>query len=121
MKKILIIDDQPEVSRLLEIALRAADRQLFFARNGKEGVRLAQEVGPDLILLDLMMPGGVDGFEVASHLKKDATTAAAYILVMTAKVHEENRQQALAVGADDYMTKPFDVFDLRARVARLLG
>lgn len=121
MKKILIVDDQPEVSRLLEVALRGEGRQLFIACNGEDGFALARQVSPDLILLDLMMPGRVDGYEVARRLKQDPATAAAHILVMTAKVHGQNRQQALAAGADDYIAKPFDVFDLKARVTRLFG
>jgi len=121
VKKILIVDDQPEVSRLLEVALRGEDRQLLFAHNAEECFALARQVVPDLILLDLMMPGRMDGYEVAHRLKQNPATAAAHILVMTAKVHDQNRQQALAAGADDYIAKPFDVFDLKARVARLFG
>lgn len=121
MKKILIVDDQLEVSRLLEVALRGEGRQLYFAHNGEECFALARQVVPDLVLLDLMMPGKLDGYQVARRLKQDPATAAAHILVMTAKVHEQNRQEALAAGADDYIAKPFDVFDLRARVIRLFG
>ncbi len=121
VKKILIVDDQPEVSRLLEVILRGEGRQLLIAKNGEEGCAMARSVFPDLILLDLMLPGSIDGYEVARRLKMDPATAGAHILVMTAKVHEQNRREAFAAGADDYITKPFDVFDLQARVSRLLG
>jgi CheY-like chemotaxis protein len=121
MKTILIVDDQPEMSRLLEIVLRGEDRQLFFANNGEEGFAVARSSAPDLILLDLMMPGAVDGYEAARRLKKDAATAGAHILVMSAKVLEQNRRDAFAAGADDFISKPFDVFDLKSRVDRLLS
>ena len=121
MKKILIVDDQPEVARLLEIVLRREDRQLLFAANGEEGAGMARQFCPDMVLLDLMMPGEIDGYEVARRLKKDPATAGVHILVMTAKVREQDRREAFAAGADDYITKPFDVFDLKTRVDSVLG
>jgi CheY-like chemotaxis protein len=121
LKIILIVDDQPEVARLLEIVLRREDRQLFFAASGEEGLAAARNSCPDLVLLDIMMPGEVDGYEVARRLKKDPATAGAHILVLTAKVREQDRLEAFAAGADDFITKPFDVFDLKTRVDRVLG
>lgn len=121
MKKILIVDDQPEVARLLEIVLRREGRQLLFAASGEEGLAVARRFLPELILLDLMMPGEVDGYEVARRLKGDSATAGAHILVMTAKVREQDRREAIAAGADDYISKPFDVIDLKTRVGRVLG
>jgi len=75
VKKILIVDDQPEVSRLLEVILRGEGRQLLIAKNGEEGCAMARSVFPDLILLDLMLPGSIDGYEVARRLKMDPGTA----------------------------------------------
>lgn len=121
MKKILIVDDQPEVSRLLEIVLRREGRQLLFAANGEEGLALATRELPDLVLLDLMMPGDLDGYAVTRRLRQDPATAGALIVVMTAKVREQDRQEALAAGADDYIAKPFDVLALKNKVERLLG
>ena len=121
MKKILIVDDQPEVSRLLEIVLRREGRQLLFAANGEEGLALATRELPDLVLLDLMMPGDLDGYAVTRHLRQDPATAGALIVVMTAKVREQDRQEALAAGADDYIAKPFEVLALKNKVERLLG
>jgi len=121
MKKILIVEDQPEVCRLLEIVLRHKGRELLFAESGEEGLALACANRPDLILLDLMMPGEIDGYEVARQLKGSPATAGMHIIVMTAKVGEQDRQLAFAAGADDYITKPFDVHDLKGRVARVLG
>ena len=120
MEKILIVDDQPEISRLLEIVLRAEDRRILQADNGKEGVAVARKNRPDLILLDIMMPGGMDGYEVARILKTDPETAGSIIVAMTAKVREQDRIDALEAGADDYIRKPFDVLDVRRRVEELL-
>ena len=120
-KKILIVDDQPEVSRLLEIVLLREDRELLFAATGEEGLKAARHSLPDLVLLDIMMPGELDGYEVARRLKKDPATAGAHLLVMTAKVREQDRREAFAAGADDYISKPFDVIDLKTRVDRVLG
>jgi len=121
LKRILVVEDQPEVCRLLEIVLRQPGRQLLFAEDGERGLELARANAPDLILLDLMMPGEIDGYEVARQLKASPANAGIHIIVMTAKVREEDRQLAFAAGADDYITKPFDVLDLKGRVARLLG
>jgi CheY-like chemotaxis protein len=120
LKKILIVDDQPAVARLLEIVLRREGRQLLFAANGEECLATARRDTPDLILLDIMMPGILDGYEVARRLKNDPATATAHILVMTAKVREQDHRAAFAAGADDLRAKPFDISDLNRRVARLL-
>lgn len=121
MKKILIVDDQPEVARLLEIILRREGRQLLFAADGEEALGVARRFLPDLVLLDIMLPGEMDGYEVARRLKQDPATAAVHILVLTAKVREQDRREAFAAGADDHISKPFDVIDLKTRVERLLG
>ena len=120
MKKILIVDDQPEISRLLEIVLRGEDRLILHAENGKEGVAVARRSRPDLILLDIMMPGGMDGHEVARLLKAEPETAGCIIVAMTAKVREQDRIDALEAGADEYIRKPFDVPDVKRRVEELL-
>lgn len=121
MKKILIVDDQPEISRLLEIVLRSPERKLLHAESGEEGLAAAREHHPDLILLDIMMPGGMDGYGVAKILKDDPETAGAIVVAMTAKVGAADRAAALAAGADDFVSKPFDVMDVKRQVEALLG
>lgn len=120
MKKILIVDDQIEISRLLEVVLRGEGRQLFFAFSGGEAVEAARREVPDLILLDVMMPGGLDGYEVARILKADPQTRHCRIIAVTAKVQNRDRHHAFAAGVDDYIVKPFDVLALQRKVADLL-
>ncbi len=120
MKKILIVDDQPEVCRLLQVVLRAEGREILYAETGEEGLKLARRQLPDLILLDVMMPGGMDGFEVARRLKADPATANCPVIAMTAKVQTQDRDNAFAAGADDYLRKPFDMVDLKKRVGSYL-
>jgi CheY-like chemotaxis protein len=121
VQEILIVDDQPEVSRLLEIVLRGEGRQLLFANSGEDALALVRNRRPALVLLDIMMPGTMDGYEVTRRLKNDPATASLHIIVMTAKVCEQDRQEAFAAGADDYISKPFDVIDLKTRVDRIIG
>ena len=120
MKKILIVDDHPETIRLLEVILRGADRQFDRAENGERGLELARRANPDLILLDIMMPGTLDGYQVCRHLKNDPETRRSRIIIMTAKTQLEDRKKAFDSGADDYITKPFDMADVRKKVANFL-
>jgi CheY-like chemotaxis protein len=120
MQTILIVDDQPEVIRLLQLALRGEGRRLLFASNGQSALDLARETHPDLILMDVMMPGGIDGLQATRTLKADPETAGTRIIVITAKAQEGDRREALAAGADDYVAKPFDIMALRARVQGML-
>jgi DNA-binding response OmpR family regulator len=121
VKKILIVEDQADVLRLLEVVLRAEDRQVFLADNGEEAVRIARETRPAVILMDVMLPGKIDGYEASRLLKTDPATAGCAIIIMTAKVQEQDRIDAFAAGADDYIGKPFDLDDLKRRVETFLG
>ncbi|BCR03829.1 hypothetical protein DESUT3_08980 [Desulfuromonas versatilis] len=120
MKRILIVDDQPEVKKLLEVVLRQPDREFLSASSGVEALQLARQQCPDLILLDVMMPGGMDGYQVSRILKGDPSTAGCAIIAMTARVQEQDRIDAMAAGADDYVGKPFDMGTLKEKVARYL-
>lgn len=121
MKKILIVDDQPEVKKLLAIILQRENRLLLFAGSGEEAIAVARAERPHLILLDVMMPGGMDGYQAARILKNDALTQGCPIIAMTAKVQEEDRQAAFAAGADDYLVKPFDMRELQGKVDAMLA
>ncbi len=120
MKKILIVEDQTDVLKLLEMVLRAKDRTFFLTESGEEALEIARKTIPDVVLLDIMLPGGIDGYEVTRTLKNDPTTANCSIIVMTARVQEQDKKAALAAGADDFIGKPYNLDDLRNMVARFL-
>ncbi|MBC7542460.1 MAG: response regulator transcription factor [Candidatus Sericytochromatia bacterium] len=112
MPKILIVEDEAPVSRLIVETLRQEWENLIVANNGHDALRLARQEHPDLILLDIMLPG-VDGLEVCRQLQGDALTP---IIFLTAKGAEMDRVIGLGMGADDYITKPFSPLELVARI-----
>jgi two-component system alkaline phosphatase synthesis response regulator PhoP len=112
MTKILIVEDEVSVSRLIVETLRHEWEHLIVASNGHDALRLARQEKPDLILLDIMLPG-VDGLEVCRQLQGDALTP---IIFLTAKGAEMDRVVGLGMGADDYITKPFSPLELVARI-----
>ena len=114
-KKILVIDDDPELVRLVEYTL-SKDYEVYKAYDGPEGLRQADAVQPDLVILDIMMPG-MDGWEVCRRLREKSEVP---ILMLTAKGREEDIVRGLDLGADDYLTKPFSVKELEARVRAIL-
>jgi DNA-binding response OmpR family regulator len=121
MKKVLIVDDQVDLFKLLEVVLKKADRILLQAQTGEEALALALNETPDLILLDVMLPGRMDGYEVARTVKSNPLIADCPVIIMTAKVQEKDRADAYAAGADDYIGKPFRIEILREKVARFIG
>jgi two-component system phosphate regulon response regulator PhoB len=116
---ILIIDDEPELIKLLDYNLTKAGYLAVSARDGTAGLEMAKKHRPDLIVLDVMMPG-LDGWEVCKKLRQDPSTAATPLLMLTAKAEEADRVLGLELGADDYVTKPFGVREILARVKALL-
>jgi DNA-binding response OmpR family regulator len=114
--RILVVDDEKSVTDLLAYNLRKAHYDVLTAADGREALRLAQESRPDLILLDLMIPE-VDGLDVCRELRK---TSAVPIIMITARGEEIDRVVGLELGADDYVTKPFSVRELLARVKAVL-
>jgi DNA-binding response OmpR family regulator len=117
--KILVVDDEPDLLELLEVNFLAAGFIVLFASNGKEALRKAREKEPDLILLDVVLPG-LDGLEVCRCLRQNAETSGIPILMLTARANEIDRILGLELGADDYVTKPFSVRELVLRVRNLL-
>lgn len=118
-RTVLIIDDEPDLIRLIDYNLTKSDYVVLTAKNGEAGLTLARRHAPDLIILDIMMPG-LDGFDVCKKLRQDPMTAHVPILMLTAKAEEGDRVLGLEIGADDYMTKPFNLRELLARVKALL-
>ncbi len=118
-ESVLVVDDDPFISRLLEIELKAAGYDVRVAGDGKGALELAQERCPDLVLADVMMPN-MDGFELARRLRQDPRTASVSIIMLTARGLSADKLEGFAIGADDYVVKPFDTPELLARIRRVL-
>jgi len=116
-KRILVIEDDPDISRLLGINLRDSAFRVDVVNNGIEGLERAANQVYQLIVLDLMLPG-LDGLEICKRLRGQAITVP--ILMLTAKTSEFDRVLGLELGADDYLTKPFSIMELQARVKAIL-
>ncbi|MDX5346356.1 MAG: response regulator [Hymenobacteraceae bacterium] len=111
MKKILLIEDNPEIRENTAEILELANYNVFQAENGKVGVELAKQEHPDLIICDIMMPQ-LDGYGVLHLLGKNADTASIPFIFLTAKAEKEDFRKGMNLGADDYLTKPFDDLEL---------
>src|SRR2546428_2384916 len=114
-ESVLVVDDDPDVARFVEVNLRSEGYDVTVASNGEEGLNRAIELRPDLVLLDVMMPK-LDGFEVAQRLRRDPRTSSSSIIMLTAKALSSDKVLGLSSGADDYIVKPFDASELLARV-----
>ena len=112
---ILVVDDDPDIARFVEVNLRSAGYDVSVASDGEEALESAAEMRPDLVLLDVMMPR-IDGFEVAQRLRRNPQTANTSIIMLTAKALSTDKVLGLTAGADDYIIKPFDPIELLARV-----
>lgn len=117
--KILIVDDELETLLPLKRALEAEDYLVIEAPNGMSGIEKARSEHPDVILLDLMMPG-MDGNEVCKVLKEDPVLEHIPIIMLTALGEVKNKIEGIEIGADDYITKPFDLGELKARIKMIL-
>lgn len=118
-KKIVIIEDEPDILEVLSYNLRREGYEVHTANDGIKGMNLVRQQVPDLVLLDLMLPG-MDGVEICSTIKKDASTQHTLIIMVTAKGEESDIVLGLGVGADDYISKPFSPRELVARVKAVL-
>ena len=118
-ESLLVVDDDPFIARLLEIELRAAGYDVRVASDGTQALTAAQERCPDLVLADVMMPN-MDGFELTRRLRQDPRTAAVSIIMLTARGLSADKLEGFAIGADDYIVKPFDTPELLARIRGVL-
>lgn len=119
-KKVLIVDDEPNIVISLEFLMKKAGYTVAVAADGEEALAKVASFGPDLILLDVMMPKK-SGFEVCESLRADPARAGLQIVMLTAKGREAEVAKGMALGANAYMTKPFSTKDLLAKVNELLG
>lgn len=119
-KKILVIEDDPAISRLVDYSLRHEGYEVITAANGLEGIRKARLEAPDVVILDVMLPG-MDGFEICHRLRSEPDTAQLRILMFSAKAQEIDKNTGLKVGADDYLPKPAAPAEIVSRVEKLLA
>jgi two-component system alkaline phosphatase synthesis response regulator PhoP len=119
-KKILIVEDDPSVLRATSYIMQKEGYEVLTAQDGLEGLKKAREDNPDLLILDVMLPG-IDGFEICHSLRSEPKTAGLSILMFSAKGQESDRATGLKVGADEYLTKPVDREVLLGKVADLLA
>jgi DNA-binding response OmpR family regulator len=119
-KKILIADDEEVVRDAVRVSLEGDDYELLEAENSEEALRIAKDIKPDLIILDLMMPDKW-GYAVSEELKKDPHTKDTIILILTGRRSPLSRRMGEIKGGDDYIVKPFDPAELRKKVKMLLG
>jgi two-component system alkaline phosphatase synthesis response regulator PhoP len=116
MTKILVIDDEPSIVNLVTAYLKPEGYEVLTAADGQSGLKAARAFKPDLVILDLMLPG-MDGLELLSRLRRESQV---YVILLTAKTEETDKIVGLSVGADDYVTKPFSPRELTARVKAAL-
>ena len=119
-KVILVVDDEPFILRALTFVLNREGYRTLSACNGDEALARIREAKPSLVFLDVMMPRR-NGFEVCQEIKADPGTAGTHIILLTAKGQESDRARGMAVGADEYMTKPFSPSEVLARVREIVG
>jgi DNA-binding response OmpR family regulator len=117
--KILIVDDEPDLAETVRFSLELEGYNVLVATNGEEGLNVARQEKPDLILLDLMLPK-LDGYKVCRLLKFDERYKSIPILMLTAKTQEKDIILGKATGANEYLTKPFDMDELMAKIKAYL-
>ncbi len=117
---ILVVDDEPQIVEIVGDYLKQAGYQVLAARDGQTALTTARHERPDLVVLDLMLPGGMDGLDVCRSLRQDRVLHDVPIIMLTARVEETDRLIGLELGADDYITKPFSPREVVARVRAVL-
>ena len=120
-RKILIVEDQPDIRTLIRMTLDFGDYELHEADNGDNGLLMAQRVQPDLMLLDVMMPGSLDGLQVCQKLKADPRYENIRIVLLTARGQKSDIEAGERAGANAYLTKPFSPLELLDRIEQLLS
>jgi two-component system, OmpR family, phosphate regulon response regulator PhoB len=120
MKSVLIVEDQADIRELIRMTLELEEVNIEEADNGERGLQAARASHPDLVLLDVMMPGTLDGFAVCKQIKADPDTRRMKVVLLTARSQDSDRQEGDRVGADAYLTKPFSPRQLLSVVHGLL-
>lgn len=119
-KKILIVDDEPNIVMSLEYTFKKQDFEVFIARDGSEALQILENNIPDVVLLDIMMPN-VDGYKTLKHIKTNASLSNTKVVFLTAKNKASDIEKGIKLGADKYLTKPFSVKKIVSEVFELLN
>lgn len=120
VKSILVVEDEPNIVLSLQFLMKKAGFEVRVANDGEEALSLVQDRAPDLILLDVMIPKR-DGFDVCQTIRANPDWKDVYIILLTAKGREVDREKGIALGANDYVTKPFSTRDLTEKVKQILS
>ncbi|GEM_PF-615864 len=122
VSKVISIEDEPEIAELLRLVLFSPGIELFSADNGRDGLVLIRQMKPDLVMLDVMLPGGMNGWQVYDTIRADEELKNTPVIMLTVMRAQPDRRQAFANSPIDlYVTKPFDALQLRREVERMLG
>lgn len=119
--RILIVEDQPDIRKLIRMTLEFEPYDVHEASDGVNGLRLAGDVRPDLMLLDVMMPGELDGLQVCKRIKADAELRGIRVVLLTARGQARDLEAGREAGADEYLVKPFSPLQLIETIERLLS
>ena len=120
-KTILVVEDQADIRKLIRMTMEMVDRVVHEADNGEEGLRLVRGLRPDLVLLDVMMPGSLDGYQVCQFIKQDPALREIKVVMLTARGQQADFEMGRQAGADAYLTKPFSPLELIDTVDGLLA
>ncbi len=120
MKTILVVDDREEIRDLIRMTLASDDHRIMFAENGEKAIESARMFNPDLILMDIIMPG-MSGLEATRRIKIDKATRGSIIILLTARGQKNDVEEGKLAGADDYVVKPFSPLRLVQMIRRYLG
>ena len=120
MKRVLIVEDQEDIRELIRVTLEFEDFDIHEAGDGPTGLAAAQRLQPDLMLLDVMMPGGMDGLQVCKAVRADARLRRCKVVLLTGRTQAADRQAGSDAGADAYLVKPFSPLELLTVVKRLV-
>ena len=121
MKRVLIVEDQADIRKLIRMTLEFENYEIHEASDGSFGLRMAQAIRPDVMLLDVMMPGELDGLQVCQRIKSDPTMSGTKVVLLTARGQQKDREAGEQAGADDYLVKPFSPLQLIETLEQLLG
>ena len=121
MKRVLIVEDQPDIRKLIRMTLEFEDVEIHEAGDGGAGLRMAHSMRPALVLLDVMMPGEMDGLQVCQAIKKDPALAGVKVVLLTARGQARDQEAGRAAGADEYLVKPFSQLQLIDTIDHLLA